>query len=106
VSDKPPSESGKRPVRVVVDPVTEARWQAEYQELVRDFLTEMGWLDQWKAEAYLEGLRGETLRIMQEKFGDLPPALTGHIEAAGAEECRDLIRRAVRAGSIEELELS
>lgn len=73
-------------------------------------------IDDWIAEAEERGERRGELRgsinaarrvtrdTVELRFGELPPALAARIEAADADACMELLRRVLRAKSLEELE--
>ena len=62
--------------------------------------------DEGRKEGQLKGMRQMLLRLLEERFGSLPQKTRRRVGAlASARELEGLLRRALTAGSLEELEL-
>lgn len=64
-------------------------------------------LAEGKAEGLSEGkllaLRENTLSLLTQRFGEVPPSLKDRIESLDAEQCQELFNRAINATSLEQL---
>ncbi len=96
-----------------LDEAEKARLQAlltteQYQE-VKPLMTttyERGLaqgVSQGVSQGILQGERNMALLVLEEKFGPLPPALKQRAEGLSPDELRQLLSKALKAGSLEEL---
>jgi hypothetical protein len=72
-------------------------------EFVRDLFADE--LAEGEAKAEAQGSRRLLLRLLQERFGELPHTVVEHFEKAGPSECEELGVRLLQASSLEELGL-
>ena len=73
-------------------------------------IRKMGVIDRWLDEKYQEGVdqgaRQVVLRLLADKFGQIPAAVTERVQQADANWCQNLTLQVARARTLEELNLS
>ncbi len=88
---------------------TEDILQAVFGEEI-PMIKELSFIDEWitegKAEGKAEGERQMVLRLLNKKFGNIPPAAVERINTADPAWCERMFDRAVDATSLAELDLS
>lgn len=87
------------------DSLVRAAFGPKFEEIKK-----MGSIDRWLEEKYEEGIsqgaRQMVLRLLADKFGQIPEVVAAQVQLADSERCQQLNLMIARAGSLEDLDLS